>query len=251
MNGTEIKKALCDAFVVSDTSGSGFSIQTPMRYEDGDRVIVFIQAVEQHFRIDDNGEGALRLERAGVDMDHPKVLEWLSNLSFTHGIEWDNENEELYAEHRSGDIGDVVLRVAEASTQLQVLQAIKKERTTSNFKESVIEILKEASKEAGVEARFDVPAGDNQEFIVDAHFLTATPLAVIVATSVQRLLEAELYSVTCQIREDPTRVIAVVDEAKKIGMSKFTQATYHTHKTLEFSNKATLFRKLINRELQS
>jgi hypothetical protein len=68
----------------------------------------------------------------------------------------------------------------------------------STFKEEVLELLREAARGTHVEVRFDMPAPIASHFTVDACFSAKTPLAVIVAETRERLLQAELLWSTAQ-----------------------------------------------------
>ena len=78
--------------------------------------------------------------------------------------------------------------------------------------------LKDVANEANIEARFDTPLDTKQLFLADCLFLTAQPVAVIIAGSTERLLEAELAWSHLRQIGDPTRVIAVIEEAKQVGL---------------------------------
>jgi hypothetical protein len=68
----------------------------------------------------------------------------------------------------------------------------------STFKEEVLELLREAARRTHVEVRFDMSASIASHFTLDACFSAKTPLAVIVAETRERLLQAELLWSTAQ-----------------------------------------------------
>jgi hypothetical protein len=65
--------------------------------------------------------------------------------------------------------------------------------TDLTFKEEVLELLREAARGTHVEVRFDMPAPIASHFTVDAYFSEKKPLAVIVAETRERLLQAEVH----------------------------------------------------------
>lgn len=247
MDTTAIAAALCRQYEVRPTSG-GLSVVSPLRYDDGDRVVLFIASADGQYIVDDNGEAAMRLMTEGVDLDAARVQQWLAGLPAIRGVAWDGEEEHLVATTRDANaLADAVMRVAECSIQMQALAALRVERTLSDFKEQVVALLREVAEETGVDARYDVPVDQDQQLYADVYFASATPLAVVVAPNVPRLLEAELMWMNARRMGDPTKVIAVVEDANKIGVKQYTRANYFTDKTVSFM--AGSFRALVKSTL--
>lgn len=245
MNAAELSAALCQQYRVQPTSG-GLSVITPMRYDDGDHVVVFISRVNGKYQIDDNGEAALRLMYDGIDLDGSRIGAWLQTIKEIHGVAWSDDEEHLVA-FASGpeQISDCVSRIAECAAQMQAMTVLRADRSLSDFKDRVIEVLKAIQKETGIEARYDVSVDPDAQLFCDAYFLTDTPLAIVVAPNAQRLLEAELMWLNAKRLHDPLKVLAVVDDPKKVGIQQVMRANYFTDKTVAYNNMDASFRSLV------
>jgi hypothetical protein len=106
-------------------------------------------------------------------------------------------------------------------------------------------MLKEVEREANVPARYDTPLDAKRLFVADCLFLSERPVAVIVAGSTERLLEAELAWSHLRQIGDPTRVVAVVEDAKQVGLKQKARADYFTDKTYEYRDFESVFREAI------
>jgi hypothetical protein len=109
--GYEIKQS--DNFII---------VKTPLRYDNGDHVVIFLTPhPDDVFIIDDNGEAATRLMLEGVDIESQPIQTWLKNLQAIHHIEWDDERETLWCEAHSQALAERVICTAQVSVQMQAL----------------------------------------------------------------------------------------------------------------------------------
>lgn len=253
MKTESLKSELCKSFAVTEAELDALYVTTPFSYEDGDSVVVFITPLSGgKYRVDDNGEAAYRLALDGVDIDRPKPQAWLTSISKRYQVDWDNEAEELSAvADTPAKVAKMAMRVAECSLQMQALSALRVERNLSTFKDDVLSIIKEIEQETEVVVRYDISIDPDQQFNVDAYFLTPTPLAVVIASSVERLLEAELIWTNCHYRGEPLRLFAVVEDVDKIGSKQVMRANYYTDKTVQFKGMGTAFGDLVRSAVRS
>ncbi|MDG5498933.1 DUF1828 domain-containing protein [Marinobacter sp. BGYM27] len=243
-----LKSELCKAFSVAEAELNSLYVTTPFSYEDGDSVVVFVTPLKDgSYRVDDNGEAAYRLAIDGIDLDNAKPQAWLQSIRERYGIQWDEADEELFVHASSPDIvAKMAMRVAECSVQMQALTALRVERQLSSFKDDVLAVLREIENETQVTVKYDISIDPDQQFKVDAYFLTSTPVAVVIASSVERLLEAELIWTNCHYRKEPLRLFAVVEDTDKISAKQVMRANYYTDKTVQFKNMSTAFHDLVH-----
>lgn len=112
----------------------------------------------------------------------------------------------------------------------------------------MIDIVQEVARDAGVEYRQDVPVDESGSLMVDVYIASPTPLMVVAATSIQRLMEAEIIWLDAAHRREPAYVLATVESAQAVGISQYTRANYYTDKTVEFASPA--LRNLVSSRLQ-
>lgn len=246
-----LQSELCKGFYIRPTEVGGLSISTPFTYDDGDSVVIFVLPLEDGaFRIDDNGEAAFRLLADGLSIDKGKPQAWLKSLEASHEVYWDVVDEELFAVADSmAAVADASMRVAECSAQMQVLSAFRQDRKVSDFKEQIMTVLREVEMETQIEARYDFAADPNQQIFVDAYFMSKTPISVVVATSGERLMEAELLWSMSQQMKDPMRVIAVFEDMAKFNEKQLGRASYYTDKAVPWKGMPAAFRKLMTAEV--
>ncbi len=244
-----MKPDLCRDFDVHADDG-GWRIVTPWRYGDHDRVVIWAMPTGDGWRIDDNGEAAFRLEIDGGDPESQSVRAWLSAVPAMLGTTWNADEQRLEAFSDEGALAAHIHAVAEASALLGALTLAREVRTPSTFKDEVIAMLREVSREAKVEARFDVPLDQRQVLMADCLFLSPRPLAIIIAGTVERLLEAELAWSEGQRTGDQTRIVAVTEGDGAIPRRRIDQAQFFTDKTLPFRGFETLLRQNIAESLR-
>ena len=181
---------ICKDFITRQTA-SGLLLVTPLRYDDGDQITVFAERVGRMWQVHDNGDAALRLMFDGIDPDAPRIQNWLSEQSAR--IHWNEALDQIESDPvEEADIVLAAFKVAQAAVQLQAFSALRTTRHESAFKGEVVALLKQISEETGVDAQFDVPLDENQLLMADCRFAGIKPVAIIIANSTERLLEAEL-----------------------------------------------------------
>ena len=233
MNTSEI----CKRFDWIGTDDHGRLI-TPWHYDDGDRVVIFAQREDTHWRVDDNGEGLFRLAAAGIDPESPAVLARLDAFPALLGVRVEEDGETLSA--RSVHLEQAAFAVAEASSQIMALACLRRARPVSDFRERVVKVVQAAATSLGVEARLDVPVDESLSLRADVYILSRVPLIVIAATSAQRLMEAEIIWLDAARRQERAYVLATVEDARAVGINQYTRANYYTDKTVEFTGAKAL-----------
>ena len=251
MDTKTLQADLCSGFHISPTESGGALIRTPFTYDDGDSVVVFISLMpDGRFRLDDNGESAYRLMTDGIGLDGPKAKSWFASIKAIHTVAWDDADEELFCiAGGAGEIASLAMKVAECSAQMQVLSALRQDRQMSTFKEEIMVALRQVAMETNVEARYDFPADLNKQIFVDAYFMSPIPISIVVATSNERLLEAELLWSSTQNLQDPMKVIAVYEDMSKLSERHLASAAYYTDKMVPWRNMPDAFHHYITSQV--
>lgn len=240
-----MKFDFCRQFKTKQTE-TGFLVETPLTYYDNDRVVVFCRRLDGgQYSVSDNGEAALRLMFDGYDTTNLRFLSWLDAMPVLTGVSWNKENEELEIKSDETSLQSAILSVAEASIQMQGVAAMRSTREESGFRDEILSVLHGVAHKSDVETRYNAPVDQDGQFIADALFLTNQPLAVVIANSRTRLLEAELMWTNARLLKDPTRVIAVVESAKTVGQKEIDRANYFTDKTLVYRTFESQFRGVV------
>ena len=245
-----MKLDLCRDFEIHADNG-GWRIVTPWRYGDRDQIVIWAVPTADGWRVDDNGEAAFRIALDGSDPDSQRIRTWLSSVPGMLGAYWNPDEQRLEAFSDEKGLVGSIHAVAEVSALLGALSLAREIRAPSTFKDEVVSMLREVSRETGIEARFDVALDARQVLIADCLFLSPRPLAVIVAGSVERLLEAELaWSETRRVG-DQTRIVAVTEgDGAGISRRRIDQAQFFTDKTLSYRGFETLLRQNITETLR-
>ena len=240
---------ICKDFITRQTS-NGLLLVTPLRYDDGDQITVFAERAGNLWQVHDNGEAALRLMFDGVDPDAPRIQNWLSEQSAR--IHWNEALDQIESDPiEEADMVLAAFKVAQAAAQLQAFSALRTTpRHESEFKGEIIALLKQIAEETGVPAQFDVPLDENQLLIADCRFACSKPVAIIIANTTERLLEAELAFSHLRRMGDHTQIFAVVEDAKSIGYKQIARANYFTDKTYEYQGFERAFHGAITDTLQ-
>ena len=111
----------------------------------------------------------------------------------------------------------------------------------NDFRERVLAALSEVAAATGVALQFDQVIDEAGSLVADAVLGVSSPLLVIAASSVERLMEAELIYLRRKLSSTPGFVCAVVPSAKAIGQKHYSRANYYTDKALEFDGWAPAF----------
>ncbi len=109
-------------------------LKTPLRYDDGDYMVLFITPQADHtFLIDDNGDTSTRLMFEGVDLNNSLSQIWIKNACAIHQLQWDPERDAFWCKATRQNLIERIHRVAQVSIQMQamvVLLSIPEELTT-------------------------------------------------------------------------------------------------------------------------
>jgi len=241
-----MKLNICKDFIVAPTE-YGARVITPFRFSDNDQVVVWVKKEPNGFHIDDNGEAALRLASDNVDVDSERIQTWLEALPHILGVRWNEADESLATNADASTLEERIIAVTQAAIQLSALSALRQERGHSDFRETVVAVLAEIAQEGGFKMERDKPTDEAASFMADAWLELPKPVAVVAASTVQRLLEAEVMYLDAKSRGAPFVVLALIESVKAVGVKQYTRANYYTDKTVEFSGKSLLKDLLIPR----
>ncbi len=245
-----LKHAICSLFDVHADEQGVQRIVTPLEYSgSGDRIVVRIRPTTEGYQIDENGEAALYASMAGGDVGAEVVARWAEEMSGHTPVSF-NEDETLAAIARDERlVPSYIFRVAESAQQLYALASARPTRQASKLKEMVAAAVHDAACSMGVSYKSDVPLEIAGDFVADHIVETQTPLIIIAASGIQRLLEAEIIHMQYRMDKIPATVIAAVESQKSVGGTKqFERANYYTSKTVTFNSNH--FESLVKSYLQ-
>lgn len=231
-----LKHQICSMFEVHEDENAVQRIVTPLEYPmTGDRIVVRVRSSEGRISVDENGDAALFASMSGGDVDSEASNRWIDELKLS-GIVSFGEDEVLSASDvKSEMVVRTVFRVAEAAQQLFAIATSRLTRISSDFKARVADVVISTASSLNVPYQEDVElemaGGMIADFVIDA----AQPLIIIAASSLTRLLEAELIHSQYQIRNRPGFVIAVAESQNSVGKKQFERANYYTGKTVTFN----------------
>jgi hypothetical protein len=240
---------LCQDFQIRPTAG-GFLIVTPLRYDDQDAIVVYgDRQPDGRWCVHDNGDAALRLMFDSIDPDTPKIQIWLEEQAAR--IRWNDALAQLECPNvTDSNLTVAAFQVAQAAAQLQAMTALRHSREESRFKNEVIAVLKQVEQETGIAARYDVPFDPERLFVADCLFSVQKPVAILIASTTERLLEAELAWSHLRRLNDPTLIFAVIEDATQVGKKQVARANYFTDKVYPYRDFETIFRDAITQTLQ-
>lgn len=244
-----IKHSICSLFDVCADGNGVYRVVTPLEYPGtNDQIVIRVRVRDDRFEIDENGEAALFSSMSDGDVESEAVARWLSDLEGMSTVSYSDE-EVLYAStHDERMIPALIFRVAEAAQHLFALSTARQPRRLSAFKEQVADAVRAAADSIGFEYKSDVELPIAGDFVADHVISSPTPLIVIAATGIQRLLEAEIIHMRYLQEKKPAFVLAAVESQKSVGMKQFERANYYTGKTVSFN--PTDFSALIASRLQ-
>ena len=237
----DLKRAICALFEVHDDAEGVQRVVTPLEYPGGsDKVVVRVRPRDGYLQIDENGEAALYASMHGGDIASESVNRWAEELQNTSLIEFDDD-EVIKAEIKDTRlIAPYIFHVAAASQQLFALATSQKERSPSDFKERLADVVREVCEalQMPVQHGVELPIAGGLEadhLIGDPSNPAMTPLIVIAAPSATRLLEAEIIHMQYRYTRQRAFVLAAAESEKLVGKKQFLRANYYTGKTVEFS----------------
>lgn len=236
MTPQQVKASICALFEVKEEGGV-LSIQTPLRNLANDQIMVYATPLDggDEWIIDDNGDTAFALSMAGHDISTDTFSESARLACGERIMQWDADSLEISMLVKAKDIGIASLMVAAASSRLINAIASRKERKKSDFKERLMSLLVEVAHDAGQEVEIDAHV-DGDLLKADCKINTPVPTFIIIATSSERLTEAELIHSRLQVNHQPGYVLAVVESIATVGKGHYRRASYFTDKAIEYDD---------------
>jgi len=231
-----IKHSLCALFDVTETADGGWCIVTPMQYSgSNDHVVIHIRSTVSGWAIHDNGDAVMNANLLGYDVRIEAVDRWCEEMKLYGPAKYDPDEEMVVAYTDNENLlAPYVFRVAEAAQQLFTIATQRPERRPSMFKERVESVVESVAASLGKDVQHDVDlpiaGGLTADFVVDQE----EPLIVIAATSVARLMEAELIFMQYRHQKMPGFILAVAESPNAVGRKQFDRANYYTGKTVSF-----------------
>lgn len=243
MTPAVLRALLCGAFEISQDSDS-LLVRTPFGLDFNDDLVVRVRPDGETFRVDDNGDTLFSLSMSGIVPDADRVSE------LAPSIEYDSDDGTLIARPNSAEgIANAVFAIAGAALRIHGACRPRQRAVPTDFRERVIAALQDVAKETGVSLLIDQVVEEAGSLVADAVLGDAKPLLVIAATSVERLMEAELIFLRRQINGSPGFVCAAVPSAKAIGQKHYSRANYYTDKALEFDDWPNAFRDFARQQV--
>ena len=240
-----LRALLCGAFRI-DQEGETFLVRTPFGVDFNDDLVVRVRPDGDAWRVDDNGDTLLALALAGAAPEAERVAE------LAPGVEFDEDDGSLIARPATPDgIADAVFAVAGAALRVHGACRPRSRPVPTDFRERVLAALKDVAAETGVSLQFDQVVEEAGSLVADAVLGESSPLLVIAASSVERLMEAELIYLRRKLGSTPGFVCAVVPSAKAIGQKHYSRANYYTDKALEFDGWASAFCDFARQQVQA
>ncbi len=231
-----LKQAICSLFDVYDDEQGVQRVVTPMEYSgSGDRIVVRIRPSDGGYLIDENGETSLYANMAGGDAGSESVLRWAEEMEGQSPVRLGEDDTLMAVAHDQRLVPSYIFRVAESAQQMYALAVSRSTRQASKLKELVAQAVDDAARSSNVSYRSDVTLPIAGDFVADHIIDTETPLIVIAASGIQRLLEAEIIHMQFRMEKVRGTVIAAVESQKSVGTKQFERANYYTGKTVTFN----------------
>ncbi|MYM34893.1 hypothetical protein GTP38_11135 [Duganella sp. FT94W] len=242
-----LKQQICSLFEVHDDGHGVQRVVTPLEYPmTGDRIVVRVRERGHEISIDENGDTALYASMAGGDVDSDAVNRWLEDLKVSSAVSLEEDTLKATTQHAEL-VAPYIFRVAEAAQQLFAISTSRTTRHANDFKQRVAAVIADTAASLALNYAEDVElpmaGGLTADFVIEAN----RPLIVIAATSLTRLLEAEIIHMQYKLSNRPGFVVAVAESQAAVGKKQFERANYYTDKTVSFSPHD--FRQLITASL--
>lgn len=232
-----IKHGICALFDVTETENGGWCVVTPMQYSgSNDNVVIHIRPTKLGWQIHDNGESVLNANMLGYDSSTDAVARWVEEMKLYTPTRYDPDSEFLLAETDNERLlAPYVFRVAEAAQQLFTIATQRQERHPSLFKDRVAEVVTAAAntlrKSVKTDIELPIAGGLTADFVIEQD----EPLIIVTATSVARLMEAEIIFMQYRHQNMPGFVLAIAENPQAVGRKQFDRANYYTGKTVSFN----------------
>jgi hypothetical protein len=119
--------------------GHGHLITLPLAFYDDDLITLFVEPFEGGVRVSDQGTTAMRLHMADLDLDNQRISDaWTRSVAALgrHSIGTDDGVVGAWGDQR--DVGELLLRVAEATLRVDQLRWLATDRRPVRFKDRVV-----------------------------------------------------------------------------------------------------------------
>ena len=128
--------------------GHGFLMTLPLTYWDDDRVTLFVEPFESGYRVSDRGSTAVRLHMTGMNVEAPKVVEsWRRSVAALNLFNPGDEDLELAHFTDADQLGESILKIAEASLRIDQLRWLHSAQIPVRFPDKVVRRLVKAAGE--------------------------------------------------------------------------------------------------------
>lgn len=233
---TDLQHDICALFDVSKAENGGWSVVTPMQYTgSNDHVVVHIKPVQTGWELHDNGDAVLNANLLGFDTGTDAMDRWIDDLPGNSPVKFSHDSERLTASTTDGRLlAPYVFRVAEAAQQMFAISTQRHDRRSNNLREQVSEVVAEVARLMQKSVVFDAELPIAGDLKADVVVEGGSPLIVIAATSVARLMEAELIFMQMRHKKMPGFVLAIAENPQAVGRKQFDRANFYTDKTVSF-----------------
>lgn len=129
--------------------GHGHLVALPLHYYDDDRVTLFVEPATDGYRVSDRGSTAMRLHMADVSLDAPRVADaWRQSVGSLAAFDMGTEEGVIAGWTTQDQLGEMILRVAEASLRVDQLRWMATEPRRMRFRDRVVRKLSDSFGEA-------------------------------------------------------------------------------------------------------
>ncbi len=243
MTLADLRQAMCGAFQVSEEEGV-LLVRTPFGLDFNDDLVLRVRPQAEGYRIDDNGDTLLTLALDGAAPDGDRVLEIAGEIDFDP----DDGSLIAHADHEA-EVAEALFKITGAALRVHAACRPRPRSSPSDFKDRVVGLLSELAAEMQVSIRLDEIVEPNGSLTADVVMGDNDPFIVIAASSIERLMEAELLYLRRQITRRPGYICAVVPSMRAIGSKHFQRANYYTDKAVEFDGWVEPFREFAQQRI--
>lgn len=201
--GYSICTSLCEGHKLRKLK-IGYSIRTPYKWFDGDKIVFYARENNGKFRFEDNGLIYSELEGMGVDMSNSHRMELLGDMLKFYDLRFD-EKEYLFHSDWTDEqkAGDTAIQFSAFLNRLQDFLFLTRDRVENTFKADLLLALEEKFQScATVEEKVAV-ASDMKDYVADivVKFKEGSTAAIFPVTTEQKALEAILFSKELELNQ--------------------------------------------------
>lgn len=123
--------------------GHGHLVSVPLHYFDGDQVKLFVEPFQQGIRVTDRGATLMRLHMADLSLATPRVREAWQRSLVALDLYNPVSDDQIAAFGPEDEVGQLILKVAEATMRIDQLRWLATERRPVKFPDRVVTRLTE------------------------------------------------------------------------------------------------------------